>query len=149
MATYTTDKTLHSHSLSVTRVHIRTPNTFNQPTYTLEGVRACGEAVPGGHSRLCQSDPSAHPKVTCKGTTTIKVTEVSPMSLCRVPQIWRSTDPEYKYLEDLSITQTFLRSPPPTVNKSHLRGARHTERLRHYQEGDFRRKPVFLYLENP
>ena len=54
-----------------------------QPTCTLEGVRACGEAVPGRHSRLRQSDPSAHPEVTCKGTTTIKVNLVEWISSCK------------------------------------------------------------------
>ena len=57
-------------TLRHTRAH--THSKHIQPTYTLEGVRACGEAVPGRHSRLRQSDTSAHPEVTCKGTTTIK-----------------------------------------------------------------------------
>ena len=57
-------------TLRHTRAH--THSKHIQPTYTLEGVRACGEAVPGRHSRLRQSDTSARPEVTCKGTTTIK-----------------------------------------------------------------------------
>ena len=57
--------TQQQHSPSDTCTCAHTPNI-------LEGVRACGKAVPGRHSRLCQSNTSAHLEVTCKGTTTIK-----------------------------------------------------------------------------
>ena len=39
--------------------HSTTPPT--QPPYILEGVRACGKAVPGRHSRLCQSNNVRRP----------------------------------------------------------------------------------------
>ena len=71
-------------TLRHTRAH--THSKHIQPTYTLEGVRACGEAVPGRHSRLRQSDTSARPEVTCKGTTTIKASYTGFPSGPHVPQ---------------------------------------------------------------
>ena len=56
-----------NHTTPLTPRHMRARTHL---THILEGVRACGKAVPGRHSRLCQSNTSAHPEVTCKGTTT-------------------------------------------------------------------------------
>ena len=58
-----------NHTTPLTPRHMRARTHL---THILEGARACGKAVPGRHSRLCQSNTSAHPEVTCKGTTTIK-----------------------------------------------------------------------------
>ena len=57
-----------NHTTPLTPRHMRARTHL---THILEGARACGKAVPGRHSRLCQSNTSAHPEVTCKGTTTI------------------------------------------------------------------------------
>ena len=61
-----------NHTTPLTPRHMRARTHL---THILEGVRACGKAVPGRHSRLCQSNTSAHPEVTCKGTTTINQTK--------------------------------------------------------------------------